>query len=306
MSILVELEPEDYAKTAFDAFDPAAKDFTLGNARAMMWLSQLAYETRQPQTISTVGKAWGFVSIAPFIDHRVDVDATFKTCGILGERPDAILLAFAGTDPAVWETVATDFKARPTADRNTHSGFQEAFDGARAEAERACELSRQSGKPLFITGHSLGAALAALAAQFAHEIGVPPKAVYTFGMPRVGGERFRSDYNGRLGSVTFRLVHGLDVVARVPPSEIGFRHVGRVLTCGRNEKFAAAGLSEVGSDLPDFADGVLDSIDAGIRTIASGRLLSLPGPGPVGRLFKYLPPPIRDHLQDRYYTALAP
>jgi len=30
-----------------------------------------------------------------------------------------------------------------------------------------------------------------------------------------------------------------------------------------------------------------------------------PGPGTFGPLFKYLPQPIRDHLQDSYYNALA-
>ena len=44
MSFLVRLPEATYRDDAFEHFtvDP---EFTLGNAQAMMWLSQLAYET---------------------------------------------------------------------------------------------------------------------------------------------------------------------------------------------------------------------------------------------------------------------
>jgi hypothetical protein len=42
-----------------------------------------------------------------------------------------------------------------------------------------------------------------------------------------------------------------------------------------------------------------------IGGLISGHILSPSGPGTFGPLFKYLPQPIRDHLQDSYYNALA-
>jgi hypothetical protein len=46
MSFLTELPENFYARDALRGFDPAGP-FSLGTARAMMWLSQLAYEGPQ-------------------------------------------------------------------------------------------------------------------------------------------------------------------------------------------------------------------------------------------------------------------
>jgi hypothetical protein len=49
---------------AFAAFDPAT-NFSIGNARALMWFSQLAYEadTTPNPTIAVVSRLWGFTSV---------------------------------------------------------------------------------------------------------------------------------------------------------------------------------------------------------------------------------------------------
>jgi predicted lipase len=304
MSSLVEFPTDTYQETAFRNFDPNTANFTIDNARALMWTAQLAYENTT--TIETVLQRLGFTSVVPFVKHKIGIAGSFETRGIIGERPTAIVLAFAGTDPAVWENLATDFNLRPRGAGDTHVGFQQAADGAQAEIDQAVHLSRQTGKPLFITGHSLGAALAVLAAQRADAAGTPPKAVYVFGMPRTGGEQFRTAYDGRLGQTTYRLVHGVDIVARVPMSGIGFRHVGRVLQCKSGEQFnSAAAFAALGADQPAFAQGLVDIFVGGFANLVSGALFQPKGLGTFGPLFRFLPPPIRDHLQDRYLTALG-
>ena len=306
MSTFVELPPKQYITTAFDGFDPAIGVFNTVNARAMMWFSQLAYEPGKPQTIQTVGAKWGFNEVLPFEEHKIGIKASFDTCGIIGERDDAIVLAFGGTDPGVWEMLATDFNIRPTTKQDTHIGFQTAVDAVGAKVDQAAQMSLDKKRSLFIAGHSLGAALAALAAQRAHAKGATPRAIYTFGMPRTGGEKFRAGYDGALGPITYRLVHGLDVVARVPPSEIGFRHVGRALQCESGKTFGpAAPLSEIASDLPAFALVLAHSLVSGVEGFLSGHIFSPEGPGTFGPMFKFLPPAIRDHLQDRYCAALG-
>jgi hypothetical protein len=70
MSSFVELPPNQYSATAFSNFDPAATNFTIGNALALMWSSQLAYETGKPQTIDAVGKAWKFISVFTGREHK--------------------------------------------------------------------------------------------------------------------------------------------------------------------------------------------------------------------------------------------
>jgi triacylglycerol lipase len=303
MSTLVELPPDEYSRTAFDEFGAADASFTIGNARAMMWFSQLAYETGKPQTVQVVGRRFGFTSVLPFVRRNVDERATFDTCGIIGERQDAVVLAFAGTDPGVWENLVTDGDARITPD-NTHRGFQTALDAVLGEVDQAVQKSQANRKPLFVAGHSLGGALAVLAALSAQTAGVAPRAVYVFGMPRTGGEQFRADYDARLGNITYRLVHGLDLVARVPSGS--FRHVGRLLQCESGERFDSAALrSTVDSDAPELLPDLAQTVFGGIGEFLSGHVLQPKGPGPFGPLFRFLPQPIRDHLQDRYWTALS-
>jgi len=161
---------------------------------------------------------------------------------------------------------------------------------------------------------------------------VTPRAVYGFGTPRVGGTKFADAYNAALGNATYRLVHGRDLVTRVPMSFLKYRHVGRVLACDPDTKFVAANLSATPSDEPDVTPGYIGHLLAmDGRNIAGvfGRLVSdrvsglfgggskpsftdrisevlqPPGYGPLGPWFRFMPPPIRDHLQDGYIKALT-
>lgn len=58
MSILVELPPDQYDRRAFAKFNETSTGFDLDIARAMMWMSQLAYETHVPDTINRVSPFW--------------------------------------------------------------------------------------------------------------------------------------------------------------------------------------------------------------------------------------------------------
>src|SRR5258708_4320788 len=114
---------------------------------------------------------------------------------------------------------------------------------------------------LIFTGHSLGGALAVLAAARAAAARRAISAVYTFGMPRTGNAAFADDYNRRLGDRTYRLVYGSDIVPTVPPSadpKLPYRHVGRYLrsVSGRFEdklmRESPKGQPEKWSDEPTF------------------------------------------------------
>jgi triacylglycerol lipase len=304
MSSLVELLPEEYDKDAFTGFDGRLARFTPGNARGLMWFSQLAYETHRRDTVDAVFPKWGFTKVDSFSIPKTGLTGNFETCGLIGTRADALVLAFAGTDPGVWQNLATDFTPLPRKGLDMHGGFVDAAAAADGKITEAAGISRASGLPLFIAGHSLGAALAALAAQ---KVSTPlPRAVYGFGMPRIGGLRFQTSYDQDLGQITYRLVHGTDLVARVPPSSTGFRHVGRVIQCAAGTKFAAGPPSPPGGDEPLFADQSRGVFERGFDKIFGGHLLEPKGPGTFGSLFRFLPPEIRDHLQDSYWGALTP
>jgi triacylglycerol lipase len=343
MSDFVEFPEKDYidAGNVFEPFDGATSDFTLENALAMMWFAQLAYEVddtggdANAAKIAKIEGLWEFRSITPFRERAASLGKTFNTTGLVGERGDAIVLAFAGTDPGVWETVVTDgrFQLGP---ENTHTGFQAAFRAAApldaqgkmlGPVGEAIAKSKSTGLPLFVTGHSLGVAIGIIAADAMATKGTPPRAVYGFGTPCPGGAAFRQRYNAALGGVTYRLVHGRDVVARAPMLP-GYVHVGRLLQTKQDTKFDEGRLTGLSEDPKFFAPEYLQEIASfllggGIFGFFKGLVMSQPktpqefaqaviarlpprGHGPLAEWFRALPPFIREHLEDQYIKALTP
>ncbi|CAL6328352.1 unnamed protein product [Bathycoccus prasinos] len=127
-----------------------------------------------------------------------------------------------------------------------YSSFESDDDGVRLSVEEKGEKKDESSSknekdlppfPIEITGHSLGGALATIAAMDLESGNHDPdrkhiiqkkvdvKSVYTFGSPRVGDGVFAEIYAERLGFKTYRLTHGRDVVPSVPNTLLGFRHV---------------------------------------------------------------------------------
>ncbi len=101
--------------------------------------------------------------------------------------------------------------------------------------------------PLFYAGHSLGGALAMLAASVR-----PPLAVYAFGAPRPGDAAFAHVLR-RLP--VFRVEHAKDVIPTVPPSVIPFYfdHPGMQILLEPVATAASdAGRSRRFSDPPEF------------------------------------------------------
>jgi triacylglycerol lipase len=148
MTEFVKISLEKIERDAFEAFS-ATSAFRLGNARALMWLSQLVYQTDDLLALGAVLSAWGFPSLQKFARGEL----TRVTTGVYGARNDAVILAFAGADPGLLQTVTTDVEARRDAG-DIHEGFQQAFKVAKNDAQAAANLAATSGKPLFITGHN--------------------------------------------------------------------------------------------------------------------------------------------------------
>jgi len=139
-----------------------------------------------------------------------------------GETPFAVLV-FRGTEQTPKDMLIDIDTGRFPLDENkidVHDGFQKALDSVWGEIEAALKLLPENC-PVFYTGHSLGAALATLAAA-----NHPPRAVYTFGSPRVGNQKFVDALNKKPFAI-YRVVDDQDSVATLPPQAMGFRHVGK-------------------------------------------------------------------------------
>ena len=136
------------------------------------------------------------------------------------------LLAFRGTEPDRLIDLKTDAEAAPTAwsdGSRVHTGFARAFAGVRPAIE-AWLAQRAASRPI-VTGHSLGAALATLAASVWN-----CTRLTTIGSPRVGDAKFA----GTIRAPVFRYVDCCDLVTRVPPDGAWYEHVGERLYIDHN------------------------------------------------------------------------
>ena len=152
------------------------------------------------------------------LDYKIiDTFDNDGTQAILVKNDKHIVLAFRGTEKTCIKDIRTDCKAVITScdsGGNIHSGFSEAFEKVQRKIETALDKKEVPKKPLFITGHSLGGALATIAAKkITHKWG--NAACYTFGSPRVGDEEWISN----IKTPMYRLVNSADCVTMFPPSK---------------------------------------------------------------------------------------
>jgi triacylglycerol lipase len=303
LSFLVELPLETYADRLFDDFAPET-DFRVGTARALMWMSQLAYEVRDARhKVKPVLARWGLEPVklvANTVSPRLPLASTR---GIIATGHGITIAAFAGTDPAAISNWITNLNVGNRT-RDIHRGFEDALGAVWDDVASAL---RPNSPPLFITGHSLGGALAVVAAQrLQREHKLEPAAVYTFGAPRVGSQAFADGYNScGLGERTYRLIHGLDIVPTLPPSRLGFRHAGRMILCERGGRFTdTQALSLCDCDDPPFLDTIRRGFRQRLQDFANGSYLPSSRSGWLGSYQKYLlTPTLTDHLPERYRRA---
>jgi Lipase (class 3) len=174
-----------------------------------------------------------------FGDHLIESGKTDAAARIT-VRGDSIVLAFRGTrNLKDWAADCRFFKKPIARGIKVHEGFLADADSILPRivdcllppACAGATTSKDLVTPLLITGHSLGGALASLAAYFLHREGFRVRGVYTFASPRVGNAGWRNAYrDSGLWPRTFRIARAGDAVPHVPglfqPLLDGYRHVG--------------------------------------------------------------------------------
>jgi triacylglycerol lipase len=133
------------------------------------------------------------------------------------------VLAFQGTVPTKFKTIETDadFWFVQSKYGDIHQGFLDAYKKLSKQIEPAL---RKIKVPIYITGHSLGGALALLASIFLKDQKLLA-ACYNYGCPRVGNEQF-ADLLFKVP--VYRCVHHVDIVPGVPFMVMGYRQYGDV------------------------------------------------------------------------------
>lgn len=176
----------------------------------------------------------------PAFKESLGLDAALvqvdNTEAYVGESDDAVVVAFRGSESPDsldgfkdWLVtnannflvlpegrIGTDFAAAGIGAR-FHKGFMEAlaevWDPLFAATDAALRLEE---RPLWVTGHSLGGALALLAAWRFQQQFLNVHAVITFGAPMVGNDLAAQAFEREFPGKIFRYVDTLDIVPLLP------------------------------------------------------------------------------------------
>ena len=202
-------------------FDGETSDYSIPNAYWLARASSLAYQN-EANIKSEIENDW---QIKQFTLKIFDVKDTFA---FLLETEEMMLVAFRGTNSLVdWlDNINLELVAGPGG--KVHEGFYTALNCIWVDLYRYI-LQERGTRSLWLTGHSLGAALATLAtAKLRLERDEPVQGLHTFGQPRTGDRNFARHFNEDFARQTFRHVNNVDVVARVPFRSMGYSHVKNI------------------------------------------------------------------------------
>lgn len=221
---------DDVIPSSVFGFDENADWHNLPNAMKLADFAHLAYFG--PAYIQQQLKQWGYTTFHWIEDQKTDTQA-FAT-----SKENHTVVCYRGTaSKKDWMIDAKLGKKKSFNEQGkVHSGFKGALDSVWQQVQDAVN-DLGGDKKIFITGHSLGAALAQLTGYRLAVLDRPPLAIYAYGSPRVGNRAFKKAYDELLSDNTFLHINHKDIVTQLPPKILGYRHLGpepRVFDDGHN------------------------------------------------------------------------
>lgn len=250
-------------------FDPTAKSFNAYNMAYLAYCAQSVYQSDEQCKDLLRELDPKIIDNLKFF-HR----ASTGTEGFITNDEQKIILAFRGTSATQdWLTDAMSIQKTWTSTKKigkVHSGFYKSLNSVWSEIMEHLQALRTKNQPIWITGHSLGGALAALA--FATLRLQEPKyevaGAYTFGQPRVGNDDFTQAFDADAKHRLFRLVNNNDIVPRLPSTLI--RKGVSFATLAAKSIHDVDSYEHMGQLLYFDADGKLNQ-DATFLDMAKGR-----------------------------------
>jgi hypothetical protein len=172
------------------------------------------------------GDRWG--PVVNFIGQPTPIaggDDLIDAC-LIGENADGIIVAFRGTLPPSWSSqsildwlqdMLAEPESRPNLPGKVHTGF---YDATAAIIDQvAAQVKTKGDKPVYVTGHSLGGAMAALGAWIMQAAyGIKIAQVMTFAGPKPGDSTFQAAYQKAFPNHV-RYENYDDLVPLLPPAD---------------------------------------------------------------------------------------
>jgi hypothetical protein len=216
----------DPSRTAL--YHPEQRDTIFENGRTYspvqlaVEAARLAYYRAEESASERARLADALIRVG-FTDLVLFVDPNSGAAAFAARRSGdgTALLSFRGTRPDDYRDLLTDLRANlvewPESAGYVHDGFAVAVRGLRPQILDWIEHSKPDTEKLILTGHSLGAAMATLAASIWR-----PAWLVTLGSPRVGNAAFIATV---AAAHVVRFVDCCDAVTEVPPEVGGYTHI---------------------------------------------------------------------------------
>jgi hypothetical protein len=158
------------------------------------------------------------------------IDTTDLQVGItISETNKRICVVFRGSESKYdWYYDLSVFKIKLHDNVYVHGGFyaqlhnENMYENIKNDVRELCEQNKDYS--VYITGHSLGAALSTLCGyELARDL-EKDITVVSFASPRVGNPEFRKEFDKRENLTHYRISNDRDIVTAAPM--INFQHVG--------------------------------------------------------------------------------
>lgn len=261
-------------------------------------IMQLAFTVYQsPSVFENCIKQWG-VSSVQAITKTVPTFYSNAVAHVVRVGNERLFVLFKGSDATNWiqnmecahtEPVGDLFGARGS-DLRVHSGFWAGWKALETDVTKevlSFAKEAPTGK-VYVVGHSLGAALGALAAL--RLVNILPASnevagVWLLGSPRVGNPTWKAMYNALLLPKTLRVTNFLDFAARMPRQQqscstsggvlnvlgsttaYSYAHVGRsLLMCPTNNGLNSWTIAGMGSEVIDCPGLSQSDVDGSAAT----------------------------------------
>ncbi|MEP3474706.1 MAG: lipase family protein [Hyphomicrobiales bacterium] len=192
-------------KFSLDSF--TTPSFSYKKALSLAEASKLAYEN-ESIIKTTAETGWGF--------SNCDFITVGSTQLFVAQTENIILIAFRGTQSNLEDWLGNmDIRTVSKTYGNVHKGFEAHYVNIKQQLETILSNSNAANKSIWLTGHSLGGAIATIAAaELMSSYAI--SGIYTFGQPRVGFEGLRTFMETNYVDNFFRFVNQDDPITLLP------------------------------------------------------------------------------------------
>ena len=179
--------------------------------------------------------------------------------GMIVSHSTHIAVVFRGTDE--WRDWLDNIDALRT--KHLFGDFHQGFVASTLDIWKEMNnqiktLQKQQRRPVWFAGHSLGGAMATVAAANFIYDDRPFYGAYTFGQPRCMDRDSSRIFNAEAKGLFYRFQNNNDLVSRIPARVMGYSHVGQCIYISEEKKLYSS---------PSWWFKFLDKLDGAVTAI---------------------------------------